>query len=359
MKYTVRSLLDAADPAEPQDNWLARMAPFGVLLMLAFALAPASGATRDPAALLAAGALVAVITATAVLVRSQRVGPTVRFGCALGSLAVLALLRQAEPVGAPAVGVLALVPVVWAALYGSPRQLRISVVAVAATFIAPIFAVGAPRYPAVEWARAALWALGALTIGSTIQRLVMTVRRQAHALERLALTDSLTSLPNLRGWDDALRRELARARRSGAPLALAMIDLDHLKRVNDHGGHQAGSRAIKSAAAAWSGRLRASDTLARFGGDEFGLVLPETEARAAAAVADRLRRATPTPLTCSIGVTAWDGVESADDLFIRADRALYEAKARGRDCVVLETVGTETSAGVARSARALRGAAGS
>lgn len=336
MNYSPRTLIETADPvgAGHGDRELAPMGPFGLLMLVGLVLVPLTSPRLETGTFVAALAAMAVIAAVAVLVHSRRLNGGVRFGAAIGSLAVVALLRQAEPVGSSAVGVLTLVPVLWASLYGSRRQLLVSVAGVAATFAVPIVAVGAPHYTASEWSRTMLWSLAALIIGSAIQRLVLTVRRQANALERLALTDSLTGVPNHRAWAESLDRELARARRTGGPLALAMIDLDHLKRVNDRGGHQAGSNAIKSAAAAWRSSIRASDILARFGGDEFGVILPGTTDAPALSVAERLRRATPGSLTCSIGVTCWDGQETADELFARADRALYDAKEGGRDRVV-------------------------
>jgi GGDEF domain-containing protein len=123
-------------------------------------------------------------------------------------------------------------------------------------------------------------------------------------VERLARTDGLTGVANRRGWDDELPRELARATRSGRPLCIALLDLDHFKAYNDRHGHQAGDRLLKAAAAAWQARLRRSDLLARYGGEEFAVLLPDC------------------------------GLEDAGQLVDRADRALYAAKAGGRDrCV--------------------------
>jgi diguanylate cyclase (GGDEF)-like protein len=152
-------------------------------------------------------------------------------------------------------------------------------------------------------------------------------------VERLARTDGLTGVANRRGWDDELPRELARATRSGRPLCIALLDLDHFKAYNDRHGHQAGDRLLKAAAAAWQARLRRSDLLARYGGEEFAVLLPDCGLEDALAIAERLRTAQPEG-TCSLGVAAWDGREDAGQLVDRADRALYAAKAGGRDrCV--------------------------
>jgi diguanylate cyclase (GGDEF)-like protein len=150
-------------------------------------------------------------------------------------------------------------------------------------------------------------------------------------LERVARTDDLTGLPNRRSWEEALEREVARAKREGSPLCVAMLDLDHFKRYNDEHGHQAGDRLLKEASAAWQERLRITDVLARYGGEEFTLALPACTPTAAAPLLERLRAATPEGQTVSAGLAHWDGEESADSLVGRADAALYEAKGAGRD----------------------------
>jgi diguanylate cyclase (GGDEF)-like protein len=339
MKLDARTLLDVADPAARlrRDTKLARLLPFGLLMVLPFAFIPITGTRVQAAPLAAAGGLMIVIAATTALPRWESLDRRVRFVPVLGCLVVVALLRQATTGGGTsmAIGVLPLVPVLWAALYESPRALLVGVAGVAAMFIVPILLIGPPRYTEADWAKATLWTLGALLIGVTVQRLVLTIKRQSEALERMARTDSLTGLPNHRAWEESLDREVARARRRGDPLVLAMVDLDHLKRVNDAHGHQAGSAAIREAGLAWHAQVRDTDVLARFGGDEFGLILVDATEEDAMVVAERVREATPGVMTCSVGVAAWDGRESGSDLFIRADVALYEAKRLGRDRVAV------------------------
>ena len=153
-------------------------------------------------------------------------------------------------------------------------------------------------------------------------------------LERVARTDDLTGLANRRAWDEHLVRELARAERTDAPLALAILDLDHFKDYNDQHGHLAGDRVLKEVAARWVGLLRETDILARYGGEEFALALPGADAEEARATVERLREATPMAQTVSAGVALWDGGESGTELVARADEALYAAKRGGRDCMV-------------------------
>jgi diguanylate cyclase (GGDEF)-like protein/PAS domain S-box-containing protein len=154
------------------------------------------------------------------------------------------------------------------------------------------------------------------------------------SLDAQARTDQLTGLANRRTWDDELPRELARARRNGEPLSLAILDLDRFKSYNDTYGHPAGDRLLRGAAAAWSERLRTTDLIARYGGEEFAVLLPGCDAQAATKVVEHLRAAVPDDETCSIGVATWDGSESCEDLVGRADTALYRAKDAGRDRVV-------------------------
>jgi len=159
----------------------------------------------------------------------------------------------------------------------------------------------------------------------TIQRTDLLAQLRA-----TARTDPLTGLPNRRVWDEDLARELARARRHGGSLCLALLDLDRFKAFNDDHGHQAGDELLAAAATAWRPELRATDTLARYGGEEFAVLLPHSDATSARAVVERLLAAVPFGQTASAGIAVWDGVERAEQLLARADAALYRAKNAGR-----------------------------
>ncbi len=149
-------------------------------------------------------------------------------------------------------------------------------------------------------------------------------------LESTARTDPLTGLPNRRVWDEDLERELARARRHGGELCLAMVDLDRFKAFNDRYGHQAGDRLLAAAATAWRPALRTTDTIARYGGEEFAVLLPHSDEQGALVVVERLLEVVPLGQTASAGVASWDGSETAAELLARADAALYAAKNAGR-----------------------------
>lgn len=168
-------------------------------------------------------------------------------------------------------------------------------------------------------------------------------------LEQLATTDPLTGIGNRRRMTEQINKELERSRRFKHPLALLMVDIDHFKKVNDTHGHEAGDHAIVAVAHALAGGMRSIDMASRFGGEEFVLLMPETDIDVASHAAERLRAEVATlriagdkgeriALTISIGVAASypDGVtpDSASSLLSRADKALYQAKHAGRDRVI-------------------------
>jgi diguanylate cyclase (GGDEF)-like protein len=161
--------------------------------------------------------------------------------------------------------------------------------------------------------------------------------------EGLSVTDDLTNLFNSRFLNQVLRREAKRASRGGRPLSLLFLDLDDFKHVNDRHGHLAGSRALVEAAEVIRGSARETDIVARFGGDEFALVLPDTGASGAFAVGERIRDRVAAHrflaadgldvrLTVSVGVaTLPDAALGAEDLVQAADAAMYRIKDRGKN----------------------------
>lgn len=176
--------------------------------------------------------------------------------------------------------------------------------------------------------------------------------QQRRILEALAHVDELTAIPNRRCLDRTLRAELSRAGRSGQPISLAMLDVDHFKQYNDHYGHGMGDRVLQAIATVLhDGLQRPGDLAARYGGEEFVLVLPDTPLSGACAVARRLLQAiealqirhecSPVSphVTVSIGVVSTAGLYpliTPEALMSRADACLYLAKAEGRNRVVSE-----------------------
>jgi diguanylate cyclase (GGDEF)-like protein len=152
--------------------------------------------------------------------------------------------------------------------------------------------------------------------------------------------DLLCGVLNRRGIEQKLDAELKRSGRASQNLAIALIDIDHFKAINDHAGHAAGDAALRDLVSAISGHLRPHDLLGRFGGDEFLLILPHTSSSEAFTVSSRIEQSVrelsipgdAIPLTISIGLTQAASGEIAGPLLARADKALYSAKNAGRNC---------------------------
>ncbi|MDO8735773.1 MAG: diguanylate cyclase [Thermoleophilia bacterium] len=162
-------------------------------------------------------------------------------------------------------------------------------------------------------------------------------------LEQQATTDALTGIANRRRFDDALIKEISRAGRHSEPLSVVMLDIDHFKAVNDTYGHHVGDLVLTKLAQLVSALLRDEDLFARWGGEEFVVLLPQTPLAAGAEMAERLRRAVENDgfssvdkLTCSFGVTSLGPDDDEKSLMERTDQALYKAKESGRNCVTAE-----------------------
>lgn len=166
------------------------------------------------------------------------------------------------------------------------------------------------------------------------------LRAQAATLEELATTDVLAGTFNRRKFNELILAEIERVRRYGHPLSLLVVDIDHFKRINDTHGHEAGDEVLIVLAGLIRAGIRATDSLARWGGEEFVVLSPEVSVEEAAGLAERLRSAAGTykysfvgRVTASIGVAQHRVGETPDELFARADEALYRAKEGGRDRV--------------------------
>ena len=155
-------------------------------------------------------------------------------------------------------------------------------------------------------------------------------------VSQLAASDSLTGLANHRRLIEVLETEIQRSRRTGRSFAILLFDLDGLKKINDNYGHLTGSRAIKRLGTALSDGSRAIDTPARYGGDEFALILPESSAseaeQAAARICEQLKNdGQSPPITVSVGVAVYpNNGTTIEKLLGAADRALYRMKGKGQ-----------------------------
>jgi len=189
---------------------------------------------------------------------------------------------------------------------------------------------------------------------SLAEMLISAIESQekSELLTRFATTDSLTGLASRRRFTEQLGREIVTGKRSGSSSGLLMIDIDHFKRINDTYGHAAGDAVLVDFAAATRSMLREIDTIGRLGGEEFGVILPNSDAANAETVAQRIRHAiearpivagnTQLRITISIGVTLITGTEREPDApLTRADRALYAAKEGGRNQVRVQLPGPD------------------
>jgi diguanylate cyclase (GGDEF)-like protein len=234
----------------------------------------------------------------------------------------------------------------WAALacslpllgIGAGMAVRVLSVLVSGTLDAPSLTEGGGLSTALVLAFLALGLL--MNVGMT----AMVVMRLINKLHHLSQHDALTQLVNRRVLEQSLALERERLQRHGRPFALLSVDIDHFKSVNDQHGHAAGDAVLVGVAAVLKREARVGDTVARMGGEEFALLLPDTGSAGAAKLADRLRRAVaeaPHPVgksslkvTVSVGLSvAHDGREAGAALWRRVDAALYRAKAAGRNRV--------------------------
>ena len=190
-----------------------------------------------------------------------------------------------------------------------------------------------------------LWRVGNAVAYSLVVAVAMAglqkLRRSQAQLAQLVTEDVLTNVLNARAFADRLGQELERNRRYPRPLSLIYLDLDNFKVINDTHGHQTGDAVLRLVADAMRTSVRTADVVGRLGGDEFGVLMPETDAPLADAAAKRLVaslrnvfKGTPS-VTASIGVVSCMATDaSTDDLLRRADQAMYDAKKAGKDRVV-------------------------
>jgi len=171
-------------------------------------------------------------------------------------------------------------------------------------------------------------------------------------LQELAITDDLTKLFNSRHFYNQLENEVNRYQRYKRPFSILMIDLDHFKRFNDTYGHLEGDRILRQVGRKITSCMRTMDTAYRYGGEEFTVLLPETDCEAAVTVAERIKDAVnrettglidESSVTVSIGVTEYSDADSISALIKRADKAMYVAKQRGRNCIAYWQPDQETA----------------
>ncbi|HYN93404.1 MAG TPA: GGDEF domain-containing protein [Pilimelia sp.] len=339
--YAVRPLADT--PAlGPADRAVALAYPAADVLLLLLSLLPGTvGGRRTASAWLLAGVPAAMLVADTLAPGLADRALPAAVAALLAPLALAAAALHPSATAPPPGG---------AVRPAGLGAARLAVLAASSLLAPAVLIEQGWRDPAtIDWpAVGGGAAVLCLLVVARMAGLMRQIQHQALQLAALAHTDGLTGVPNRRAWDAALRRELARARRSGLPVVVAMLDLDNFKHFNDEHGHQAGDDLLRTAAATWYGGMRAGDLLARYGGEEFGALVLGVPAAEAAEVVERLRAATPMGQTLSAGVAQWAG-EPADELVARADAALYEAKRAGRNRVVI-AADSERQTGLVRLA---------
>jgi diguanylate cyclase (GGDEF)-like protein len=227
-------------------------------------------------------------------------------------------------------------PVVFAAYYFPVRALVLEILLVAGCYAGMLAIIDPGPIAVTRWLIVVTMLAG---VGGLISRLQARVDDLVSRLSETARRDVLTGLLNRRGFEERFEAELARATRAERPVALILCDLDHFKAVNDRLGHPAGDAALLRVAGILERVGRRSDTVARFGGEEFVFIVPDADAEQAHELAERARTSLersfagdPVPLTASFGTVSFpaDGT-TADSLLANADRALYAAKHSGRN----------------------------
>jgi diguanylate cyclase (GGDEF)-like protein len=307
----------------------------GAILVTASLFLPHPADSKD-AGILALAALAGTVSVLLLTLARRLPAWLLQVTIALGSALISLCVYFA---GQPSAFVAMFIWVVLAAAFFFPgRRTAVQVAWLLATYAAALYSIPDTGYSPLT--RLLLTAIAFGTAAAVVSWLSESVNRRVEVSESRARTDPLTGIANRRWLDEELTRELAWARRHSASLCAAIIDLDDLKAFNDEHGHLAGDHLLVSAVAAWRRVVRPSDFIARVGGDEFMLLMPDCSAEAAVAVLDRVHGATPENASCSAGLTPWDEPESALELFNRADAALYAAKHGGGDRTVLLPAGS-------------------
>lgn len=179
---------------------------------------------------------------------------------------------------------------------------------------------------------------------------IISLKKQLEGIKQAAKTDMLTGLLNRRGFDEAMHEALMNSDNRNRPLSIIMADIDHFKKVNDTHGHLIGDNVLKILSKLLKKQIKGKDTAARFGGEEFIIILPETSLKGAFAVAEQIRETLQAirwttkgsgkaigTITISLGVAQYKVDDSVESLVSRADHALYAAKKSGRNKTMMET----------------------
>ncbi|MDH2414184.1 GGDEF domain-containing protein [Nocardioides sp. CER19] len=294
------------------------------LFSLAAALAAHDGAVRG--VLFAAGSVVAAVVLWTTLARRE--SARLLLAWPLLTLVLLTVASFVIPDGARLTVSFIVIAFLFAGLTQPPLA---SLWLVAPALVVHWSVIDLP--PAQAAIRMTIAAFVWVATAELPARLTFDLRTARLQLAREAATDPLTGLANRRGWKVDVERLVHAVSRSGRPLALMLLDLDHFKAFNDRYGHLVGDELLATFARRIQFGLPPEAVVARWGGEEFAIALPDTTPTEAVAVAERIRAAVPMQQTCSVGLTLSGAGDSESSLVARADAALYAAKNAGRDRV--------------------------
>ncbi len=325
----------------PRQRWR-QLWPFMFAYVLGFALAWLEpGGPDNLAYMVIAGTIIVAVVVSILAGLWTRTPDLATLIPVAGACIAVDLMRAATGGSGSGFGSLLLIPVIWQAMRRRQLELNLTIALVSIANVVAVAWIASPLSAGAQWRSVILFTVVAATIGQTISRLVQGRALLMAQIAELARLDPLTGLANRRWWDERLPEEAERGARRGEPLTLAMIDLDHFKAYNDRFGHPGGDALLRASAIAWSAELRTGDVLARWGGEEFALLLPATEAEEAASILARLQAVTPEGQSFSGGYVVrqfrpgYD--QDLDGLVQAVDEAMFAAKAAGRSRLVQAT----------------------
>jgi diguanylate cyclase (GGDEF)-like protein len=324
----------------------------GALLLLIYLRLTPHGPHRTLLAGLALGSVVVWLTVFAPLgiraIASKRREPFF-FVWSVTTLALISTVAALDGGEKSPLSILLVLPILFSGLVYPARQVgALAVLSIA--FFAIVAATGSTLPPRALVTGVMLGLTGIISLTAALNRDIKdgARRRLAQKLHDLATHDGLTGCLTYHAFSDALESEGKRARRYASAFSVVMADIDSFKKINDVNGHDVGDAALGAVSRALCEAARGADKIGRIGGDEFAILLPETDRGQALRVAHRFQDAvraapTPVPVTVSYGTASWSGPsDSAADVLRRADRALYSAKDAGRDRLAVWEPGADT-----------------
>jgi len=319
----------ASQTAEPASKALdpqgraARVAPFAGVLLVAFAFVNLHHDGGAPNRIIIAAAVSAVIVLAVGALPWQILPSWTQTFPPLAFFVLVAVLIDVDGGSGSSFAPLALVPVIWLALYGTRGQMLVGILGAVAVFLVPIVWLGAPHYPPSEWQTPTMWMITAAIVGTVVHELVVEMRKRGHGGVMAASSDELTSLPSRSAWDERLPQELARGEREGWQVSVALFVLDG----------DLSDTALRDTAFSFASQLRGTDLIARHANDAFAAAFPGCSLGSAMQLADRMREMAA-GVTAFFVVAFWDGEEDSASLMGRVSAAADEAREMGGGMVV-------------------------